>query len=317
MIVSGTRDQRVAAIAQHQRGRVSRAQLVAVGLSAGAIQRRLRRGSLIREHPSVYQVGHAPTTRLGPETGALLSIRNGAVLSHHSAAALWQIGPADRQIQVLVRGGSGGRRAGVKVHRTALLDARDTHVRDGLPVTSPARTLLDCAGATSTRQLERMFTEALTLKLVTPADIEDVLAGSRSRTGQGALRALVDAEVLPAHTRSVAEERLLELIRRAQLPEPLVNAALHGFEVDLYWPAQGVVVEVDSYGFHTTRWAYERDCRKDAVLRGHGLHPTRFSARQVRDEPLLVIAQVAGALAGAVDPPPSTPTRGVRGAAAR
>ena len=81
--------------------------------------------------------------------------------------------------------------------------------------------------------------------------------------------------------------------------------------MDFYWPAHRVVVEVDSYGFHTTRWAYERDCRKDVVLRSHGMPPLRFSRRQIRDEPLLVITQVAqaiaaaGAWAGA--PPLSTP----------
>ena len=69
--------------------------------------------------------------------------------------------------------------------------------------------------------------------------------------------------------------------------------------MDFYWPAHRVVVEVDSYGFHTTRWAYERDCRKDVVLRSHGMPPLRFSRRQIRDEPLLVITQVAPAIAAA------------------
>jgi len=69
------------------------------------------------------------------------------------------------------------------------------------------------------------------------------------------------------------------------------------------------------------RGAYERDCRKDAVLRGHGMPPLRFSRRQIRDEPLLVITQVAQAIAGgdawAGVRPPSKPTRDGWGARAR
>jgi very-short-patch-repair endonuclease len=298
-IVSGSREERIAAVARHQRGRVSRDQLVAIGLSAGAIQRRLRRGLLLAEHPGVYLVGHAAPVELGPETSALLSVRDGAVLSHDSAAALWAIGAADRDIHILVRGGFAGRRTGVKIHRTRVLDARDMRIHEGLPVTSPARTLLDRAGAMSLRQLEHMFTEAVTRKLVSRGDLEDVVARGRGRAGCGALRALLEEEDDPAFTRSDGEKRMHALVRKARLPEPLVNAPLHGFEVDFYWPAHAVVVEIDSYGFHTSRWAYERDRDKDAVLRSHGMPPLRFSRRQVRDEPLLVIAQVAQALASA------------------
>jgi very-short-patch-repair endonuclease len=321
IIVSGSRDQRIAAIARHQRGRVSRDQLVATGLSGGAIQRRLRRGSLVREHATVYVVGHTAAVPLGPETGALLSVRDGAVLSHRSAAALWAIGAADRNVDILVQGGYAGRRTGVRIHRTRLLDARDVRIRDALPVTSPARTLLDNAGQSSIRVLERMFTEAVTQDLVSPADLEDVITRGRGRSGCAALHALLDDENDPAFTRSDGEKRMRALVRQAGLPQPLVNAPLHGFEVDFYWPAQAVVVEIDSYGFHTSRWAYERDCRKDAVLRAHGVPPLRFSHRQVRDEPLLVITQVAQAIAAGgawgAAPPPSTPIRAGPEATAR
>ena len=238
---------------------------------------------------------------------------DGTVLSHHSAAGLWAIGSADRDIHLLVQGGWTRHRPGVAVHRTNLLEARDIRIREGLPVTSPARTLLDCAGTMSTRALERMFTEAVTLKLVSRADLEDVIARGRGRSGCAALRALLDEESDPAFTRSDAEKRMLALVGKAGLPAPLVNAPLHGFEVDFYWPAHAVVVEIDSYGFHTTRWAYERDRDKDAVLRSHGLAPLRFSSRQVRDAPLLVIAQLAGALGAAVRPTVAGERRSRRG----
>jgi very-short-patch-repair endonuclease len=299
MIVSGAADQRLATVARQQRGRVSRVQLRAIGLSDGSIQRRVRRGGMLREHPSVFIVGHAAPVPLGQETGALLWAPDGAVLSHHSAAALWAIGSADRNVHVLVQGGWTRRRPGVTVHRTNLLDTQDVRIHEGLPVTSPARTLLDRAGAMSLRQLEQMFTEAVTRKLVSRADLEDVVARGGGRTGCGALRVLLEEENNPAFTRSDGEKRMRALVRKARLPEPLVNAPLHGFEVDFYWPAYAVVVEIDSYGFHTSRWALDRDCDKDAALRSHGMPPLRFSWRQVRDEPLLVVAQVAQAIASA------------------
>jgi very-short-patch-repair endonuclease len=159
--------------------------------------------------------------------------------------------------------------------------------------------LLDRAGEMSMRALEHMFTEAVTRKLVSREHLEDVVARGRGRTGCGALRALLEEEDDPRFTRSDAEKRMLALVRKARLPEPHVNAPLHGFEVDFYWPEHAVVVEIDSYGFHTSRWAYERDRDKDAVLRSRGMPPLRFSRRQVRDEPLLVIARVAQTLASA------------------
>jgi very-short-patch-repair endonuclease len=222
---------------------------------------------------------------------------------------------------VLVQGGWTRHRPGVTVHRTNLLDARDIRIHEGLPVTSPARTLLDRAGAMGLRQLEQMFTEAVTRKLVSRDDLEDVVARGGGRAGCAALRALLEEESDPAFTRSDGEKRMRALVRNARLPQPLVNTPLHGFEVDFYWPDHAVVVEIDSYGFHTTRWAYDRDCDKDAVLRSHGMPPLRVSRRQVRDEPLLVIAQVAQAIAasaawaGAL--PPSTPIRAGPGATAR
>jgi very-short-patch-repair endonuclease len=81
------------------------------------------------------------------------------------------------------------------------------------------------------------------------------------------------------------------------LPAPQYGAALHGFTADLYWPDHKLVVEVDSYGFHNGRWAYERDRRKDAVFHAHGITVRRFSRPQVLDTAVLVIAQIATHLA--------------------
>jgi very-short-patch-repair endonuclease len=289
MIVTGTVEQRIAAVTRRQHGRISRDQLRAAGLTDGQIQRRVKRGVLLHEHPSVYVDGLMPEADLGPHAGALLSARPGALISHLTAAALWGLAAARGEIDVLVTGGWMRPRAGVTVHRTHGLGPGEARTREGLPVTSPARTLADCAAMPGIDP-ERMFTEALTLRLLSDVDLADLAAHG------GAVRRLVAAETETAQVRSDTERRLLGLIARAGLTRPLVNTPLEGFEADMYWPDCAVVVEVDSYGFHTTRWAYERDRRKDAVFRGKGIDTLRFSRRQVLDQPLLVVAQIGRAL---------------------
>ena len=114
--------------------------------------------------------------------------------------------------------------------------------------------------------------------------------------GRARLAALHAAEHAHTLTRSHAEERVLALIRQAGLPAPQVNARLHGYEVDFYWPDHHLVLEVDGYAFHSTRRRFEHDHRKDGGLRDRGEDVIRVTARQVGEEPFAVVAQVATAL---------------------
>lgn len=102
----------------------------------------------------------------------------------------------------------------------------------------------------------------------------------------------------PAVTRSEAERRLLDLIRSAGLPAPRANAAVGRWSVDLHWPAQRLVVEVDGFAYHGGRAAFERDRRKDADLQAAGLRVARLSWRQITQEPLMITALLARLLAG-------------------
>jgi very-short-patch-repair endonuclease len=97
-------------------------------------------------------------------------------------------------------------------------------------------------------------------------------------------------------TRSAPERKLLVAIRRAQLPEPETNAGIGRWEVDMYWPDHGLVVEVDGYAAHSSPWAFERDRRKAAELEDRGLYVRRVSALQVRDQLDLVVARIRNAL---------------------
>src|SRR3954462_3701353 len=124
---------RVAWRAGVQGGVVSRAQLVALGLSSSAIDRRLRCGKLHLVRRGVYAVGHPHLDREGRLWAALLSAGPGAALSHRTAAALWDLCPTTRsRIEVTVQ--RTGRRGdqGLQIHRVRSLSAKDVTERSGL-----------------------------------------------------------------------------------------------------------------------------------------------------------------------------------------
>lgn len=294
---------RILAIAALQRRLVSRGQLQAARIEASAIDRRVRSRFLFRVHPSVYAVGGPPDGPLAAETAALLAVRAGGALSEDSAGALWQIAPADpRRVHVTVHTDSrSGRPAGVVVHRSRILTAVDVRIRDGLPVLSPARTLLDLAATHQPRELERALSEAVVLELVEHHELVELLRRAGAHRGVAPLRAALEALGEDGEgttlTQSEGEERFLALVREAGLPQPLVNVHRHGWQIDFLWPDQRVAVEIDGYPFHRSRARFERDRRRDADLAGLRILTVRVTGRQLRYEPMAVIARVAGALA--------------------
>jgi very-short-patch-repair endonuclease len=292
--VAGTRDERIAAIARLQRGRVARRQLRAAGLSYDAISRRVARGFLHPIHSSVFALGHAGPIELGEETAALLAVREGALLADRSAARLWGMSvPDDGTIHVVLSGNRGPAPSGVTVHRSRVLSVRDRRIRKGLPVISPARALLDLAVHLATRRLELALDHSLVAHIVRLDDVAELLTRARGHPGAAILRALLDKHRHTTLTRSEAEEMFLALIRRAGLPEPEVNVKIANFEVDFVWPDQRLAVEIDSFEFHSTPWRFERDYRKDSVLRAAELDVLRFTYWQIETDPLVVVAGVA------------------------
>jgi hypothetical protein len=225
VVVSGTRDERIAAIATVQQGRVSRRQLHAAGIGDGVIKQLVARGALHREHPSVFAVGHHAPMPLGAEAAALLACADGTVLSHLTAATLWGLEtPPARCVHVLICGRQTARPRGVVVHRTVQLPAQDIRVKHRLPLTSPARTLLEIADGLPMRQLERGLDQALVNRIVRVGQIADVLARAGGRRGAPRLQKLIESSTgTTTVTRSQAEERMLALIRAADLPQPEVN----------------------------------------------------------------------------------------------
>jgi very-short-patch-repair endonuclease len=300
LTVTGSRDERIAQIARLQRGRVARRQLVAAGIGYSSIAWMVERHRLHPELPGVYAVGHAATAEWCRETAALLAVRDGASLSHLTAAGLWRLCPADGLIHVTVAGGASASPPGVHVHRSRCLTARDLRFHKGLPVTSPARALLDIAPLVTDRELELAFDRGVVDRVIRTADVAAVLSRAGGHPGRGRLSSLMaDGTAGTTMTRSEAEERMLALVRAAELPPPEVNARVHGYEVDFLWREVGFAVEVDGFRFHSPRTAFERDRRKDRHLRRAGIDVMRVTWRQLEAEPYALVARIAEALARA------------------
>ena len=287
-------DIRIADVADRQWGIVTRAQLRALGLSAGAVDRRIAVARLRPLHRGVYALGHRWLRR---EAHRLAAREHGAVLSHASAAAHWGLRPsAATRIDVTVPRSGQRRRPGIRVHRHAALDAREVTIHDRVPVTTPARTLLDLAATLPRRSVERALDQAEVLRRIDATALHNVAAAHHGRPGARLLTALLEEhEAGTTLTRSELEEAFLRLCDRAGVPRPVVNGRALGFESDFAWRDRALVVEVDGFAFHRTRGAFERDRARDAVLAAAGVRTLRFTARQVERRPVEVVAALRAA----------------------
>jgi very-short-patch-repair endonuclease len=258
-------------LAARQHGVVGRDQLLAVGVSSSAIGRRVAAGKLHPLHRGVYAVGHHVVSQQGRWMAARLS--TGGVLSHRSAGALWGLRPWNGRIEITTQW-TRAKRLGLLLHR-AVLAPDEITTRDGIPVTTPARTLLDLAGVLQKHQLQQAINEAERLRLAGPEP-------SRHPTKRGtkALRTLAP----PTHTRLDLEARFTTFLDDRRFPTPQTNVLIEGMEVDFAWPTSRVVVEIDSWEFHGNRAAFERDRRRDRILGAAGWRPLRVTWRDL-DEP--------------------------------
>jgi very-short-patch-repair endonuclease len=296
---SGWPEREIAAVGAVQQAIIGRDQLLELGVGRGAIDWALARGRLHPMHRGVYAlVPPRALPPLAPERAAVLACGDRALISHHSAAALWNIRPRiGGAVDVTIVGRDAGRdRAGIHAHRVAYLDRRDVRTRAGIPLTSAARTLLDIAPRLSERSLELAFDEALTRDLTSIEAIAAVTARYPQRKGATRLRALTRPDRPTTVTRSEGEERFLAMVRRAGLPEPEVNARLGRFVADFLWRDERVVVEIDGYDYHRGRAAFERDHDRDAEHQHDGFLVIRVTWRQLEDEPELLLVRVATAL---------------------
>ena len=224
---------RIAVLARQQHGVVSRAQLREIGLTDNGIARRIRAGTLHRLHAGVYAVGHTALGARGRWMAGVLAAGPCAALSHHSAAALWElraVHPVDVHVTV-PRTGSRAR-PGLRIHRSGTFHD-EVSMRHGIPVTTPARTLLDLAATLAERDLQRTLDEAAVQRLVSVSSLDALARAHPGHHGSAKLKhALQTHAPGTTVTRSELEERFLPLCKRHSQPTPRVNARVAGLEVD-------------------------------------------------------------------------------------
>ncbi|HEY2321139.1 MAG TPA: DUF559 domain-containing protein [Solirubrobacteraceae bacterium] len=269
-------------------------QMRALGISRGSYEHRIEAGALHRVLPSVVSLLHPVLEPWAVETAALLYAGEDAVLSHESAAAVWGLAATPPLVAMTMIGRHARGQPGLRIHEVRALDIRDVAIHQGFPVTSPARTLIDCAGR---GDVDDLLNEARAQKLVTDGALHAAMARCPGRRGTGPLRALLEAERETGYDRSQAERLLRRLIKAADLEPALHNVRIEGKQVDAVWPRYKVVLEVDGYQWHGHRQAFERDRGRDQKLIGAGYIVIRVTWRQLTERPMVVAVSIAKAMA--------------------
>jgi predicted transcriptional regulator of viral defense system len=291
------RDAGIAAIADAQHGVLSLPQLQSLGLSPSGVRKRVAAGKLHRLYRGVYAVGHSRVTWKGRYMAAVLACGDGAVLSHRSAARLiglrrgagrLDVTVADRVVRI----------PGIDSHRTRSLDPLDVIAEDGIPCTSPARTICDLAAHEGDPgRTAKDIARAEQLRVFDLRDVQRVLA---ERPGARVVHAALGVETI--RTRNELEERFFAICEQAGLPRPLVNMPLvlgdgPHVEADFAWPDLKLIVETDGWATHGTRTAFVSDRRRDRRLALAGWRVLRFTWYEIEHEPESVAAELGALLA--------------------
>jgi Transcriptional regulator, AbiEi antitoxin/Protein of unknown function (DUF559) len=275
-------DRRAASLARRQRGYVTRRQLFDLGFGADAISYRVERGRLIPVYVGVYAVGHLPTSVVDRAAGAVLACGPKAVLSHSSAAALWEF-LRRWSTPFHITAPSGHSRLGIRVHRSQVLTRADIRTHLGVRVTSPARTVLDVSPTLGAKALTRLVNDALLSSYLRPDSLAELLHRQPRHPGAKLLTPFVESAAGP--TRSQLEDEFLAFTSRYGLPRPEMNARVAGYEVDALFRQERVIVELDGYGFHSSRAAFERDRERDANTLAAGFETVRATWERLRHAP--------------------------------
>lgn len=271
-----------------------------MGMSARMVGGRLARGNLRPVERGVYALGHSLLGREARWHAAVLACGSDAVLSHRSAGRLWGLLSAYSGAPEVTRPeGRATRRIGIYSHELALAKDEVMEV-DGIPVTSPLRTLFDLAAVLTARQLERVFNEVEVRQLRDRVSLPMLLERYPRRRGTTAVRALLESRQPDGITRNDFEERFVAFLDENDLPRPRLNAtlALRGrfLEPDCVWDAQRLIVELDGRATHGTHEAFQSDRRRDRILLAEGWRWARITWAQLRDEPAAIAADLRVAL---------------------
>jgi hypothetical protein len=297
-------DARAAAIAARQHAVIAHHQAVAAGLSPGAVWRRARSGLWLEAGPRVYRMAGAPRTWEGRALAAVLSAGD-AVLSHRSAAHLWGLegfGPPGRIDVTVPRPRHPDGRPGLAVHRTRAWHLVDRRIRRLVPVTGPARTLVDLCAVADDGEAVAALDEIRRLRLASWAELWEALVrhAVRGRSGVARYRRALDRRWGRPVPDTTFARLFMAMVDEAGLPTPEAEHVVrHGrgaVRVDLAYPRRRLAVELDGKGTHHTERAFEADRSRDNCLRLAGWTVLRYTWHRFTTEPAVVVAELREAL---------------------
>jgi very-short-patch-repair endonuclease len=273
------------ALATRQDGVVAHSQLRDIGYSDAAIGRAIRAGRFLPLHRGTYSVGHRAVSRRGLCLAAIHSSGESAMLSHETAAWAWGLLAWFPDPIHVTAPNRGHRKVGVHIHHSTILEDRDRAVAEGVPTTAIPRTLLDLASHRNPRRLHGAVDRAERLDILDIDQVDELLERSGRHRGKRKLRKALEIYRDPVFSRARSERLLLALVKSAGLPRPSINTYVAGHEIDAYWEREKFAVEVDGWGPHRTRRAFEEDPLRQEELKLAGIDSIRVTARRVEQEP--------------------------------
>jgi hypothetical protein len=297
------RDRRLAVVASSQHSVFTAAQALACGLSRSALDARVRRGQLVREHPSVFTVGGTPQTWERQVMAAVLSVGDPAAASHRTAAELWGLTTRrGASIEVVTLRWDRVRRPPFTVHESGDLAENDIVVVDGIPVTTAARTVVDL-GANSPKWLVASCLDTgLRKGLLTVGQVYRFIdrVAKRGRRGVGVIRPMIaERESWDGVTESALEDLFRRVVVGAGLRMPEAQYVLEdgngGFvcRSDFAYPDRRALIELDSEGFHMDRETFRADRIKQNRALSLGWKTYRFTWHDLTERREAVIRLLA------------------------
>lgn len=291
-------------LAASQHGVVTRSQLLQNGLRPGTVDEWARRGRLRRLRPGVFAVTGSRTTPIQSLTAAVLAGGNGAMASHRSAAWLWDLSD-ELTLELTVPRRRRPRLQGVVVHRSADIENRRVSVRQGVPVTTPLRTLVEVGAVVPSNQVSEMLESALARRLVSTRSIEAELGrvAASGKAGCGSIRELLAARALGSRPPdSVLESRMAAVFRRHGIPKAVYQYTVRSegrfiARVDFAYPDCLLAVEVDGHEKHRTPAQLQADLTRQNRLVAAGWTVLRFTWADVVQRPEMVATTIRRQLA--------------------
>jgi hypothetical protein len=266
-----------------QSGNVARRQLLALGVSRGAIQHESRLGTLVTRYHGVYCQAPARQDAQARIAAAVLAGGPDAVASHASAAFLWGFVSLYEPPPEITLTQGDRRPRHILTHRCPSLQPRDVTHQRGVPTTTRARTALDLAPRLTKKQLTRLVNDGRRDGHLRLDALHDIINRNPLHPGTKLLRPFVESTSNP--TNSGFEDDFIAFTEKYGLPTPLINATVNGKQVDAYFPDHTLIVECDGWAFHKDRAAFEDDRERDAHQLAHGIATVRITKKRLKQRP--------------------------------